>query len=126
MAVARDGVFRPEGRLELSRENGERRLEGAIALETEVDDDSGRGRLVETDPAGGLLSDERRRENRLAGIEAGAEALLLKPFDPDELMARVRVASRVSQYTSDLDSAASIFCTAPAPRPLSSASLSTS
>jgi putative two-component system response regulator len=58
-----------------------------------------------------LLSDERRRENRLAGIEAGAEALLLKPFDPDELMARVRVASRVSQYTSDLDSAASIIMT---------------
>jgi putative two-component system response regulator len=58
-----------------------------------------------------LLSDDRHREHRLAGIEAGAEALLVKPFDPAELMARVRVASRVSQYTSDLDSAASIIMT---------------
>lgn len=58
-----------------------------------------------------LLSDDRRKEHRLAGIEAGAEAVLAKPFDPDELLARVRVASRVSQYTSDLDSAASIIMT---------------
>jgi putative two-component system response regulator len=58
-----------------------------------------------------LLSDDRHREHRLAGIEAGAEALLVKPFDPDELMARVRVAGRISQYTSDLDSAASIVMT---------------
>lgn len=58
-----------------------------------------------------LLSDDRQKEHRLAGIDAGAEALLVKPFDPDELLARVRVASRVSQYTSDLDSAASIIMT---------------
>ena len=57
------------------------------------------------------LSDERNREHRLAGIEAGAEAFLNKPFDPEELLARVRVCSRVSQYTSDLDSAASIIMT---------------
>jgi len=58
-----------------------------------------------------LLSDDRRREQRLAGIETGAEALLAKPFDPEELLARVRAFSRVSQYTSDLDSAASIIMT---------------
>ncbi len=58
-----------------------------------------------------LLSDDRLKEHRLAGIEAGAEAVLAKPFDPDELLARVRVASRVSQYTSDLDSAAAIIMT---------------
>ena len=50
-------------------------------------------------------------DHRLAGIEAGAEAVLAKPFDPEELLARVRVASRVSQYTSDLDSAAAIIMT---------------
>ncbi|MGD9906801.1 MAG: HD-GYP domain-containing protein [Vicinamibacterales bacterium] len=58
-----------------------------------------------------LLSDDRRRDQRLAGIETGAEALLPKPFDPEELLARVRAFSRVSQYTSDLDSAASIIMT---------------
>lgn len=58
-----------------------------------------------------LLSDDRRKEHRLAGIEAGAEGVLTKPFDKDELLARVRVAARVTQYTSDLDSAASIVMT---------------
>jgi len=58
-----------------------------------------------------LLSDDRRKEHRLAGIEAGAEAVLAKPFDPDELRARVQVATRISQYTSDLDSAAAIIMT---------------
>lgn len=58
-----------------------------------------------------LLSDDRRKEHRLAGLEAGAEGVLPKPFDPDELLARVRVATRVTAYTSDLDSAASIVMT---------------
>lgn len=57
------------------------------------------------------LSDDRQREHRLAGIDAGADAFLSKPFDPEELLARVRACSRASQYTSDLDSAASIIMT---------------
>lgn len=60
--MAQDGVVRPQARIELSHEAGNRRLEGALALATEVDDESGRGRLVETDAAGGLLSDEARRQ----------------------------------------------------------------
>ncbi|MEZ5290172.1 MAG: HD domain-containing phosphohydrolase [Vicinamibacterales bacterium] len=58
-----------------------------------------------------LLSDDRLKEHRLAGIDAGAEGLLVKPFDPDELLARIRAATRVAEYTSDLDSAASIIMT---------------
>ena len=58
-----------------------------------------------------LLSDDRQRDHRLAGIETGAEAVLAKPFDPEELLVRVRAFSRVSQYASDLDSAAAIIMT---------------
>lgn len=58
-----------------------------------------------------LLSDDRQRERRLAGIATGAEAVLTKPFDPEELLVRVRAFSRVSQYASDLDSAAAIIMT---------------
>jgi putative two-component system response regulator len=58
-----------------------------------------------------LLSDDRQRDQRLAGIETGAEAVLAKPFDPEELLVRVRAFSRVSQYANDLDSAAAIIMT---------------
>lgn len=58
-----------------------------------------------------LLSDDRQRDHRLAGIETGAEAVLAKPFDSEELLVRVRAFSRVSQYASDLDSAAAIIMT---------------
>lgn len=93
---------------------------GASVLVIDIDDAHGDAvelcRQVKRDSATRLLpivllSDDRRKDHRLAGIEAGAEAVLAKPFDPDELLARMRVASRVSQYTSDLDSAASIIMT---------------
>lgn len=58
-----------------------------------------------------LLSDDRQRDHRLAGIETGAEAILAKPFDPEELLVRVRAFSRVSRYAGDLDSAAAIIMT---------------
>lgn len=58
-----------------------------------------------------LLSDDRRRDHRIAGIATGAEALVSKPFDREELLVRVRAFSRASQYTSDLDSAAAIIMT---------------
>jgi putative two-component system response regulator len=51
------------------------------------------------------------REHRLASIEAGADDLLSKPVDCDELLARVRSLIRLKEYTDDLDSAASILMT---------------
>ena len=49
------------------------------------------------------------REHRIAGIDAGADDLLTKPFDVEELNARVRSLLRLKRYTDDLDSAESVI-----------------
>ena len=46
---------------------------------------------------------------RIQGIEAGADDLLTKPFDPPELRARVQSLLRNKRLTDDLDSAASVM-----------------
>lgn len=48
------------------------------------------------------------RDNRIKGVEIGADEFLTKPVDPQELRARVRSLMRIKRYTDDLDSAASI------------------
>src|SRR2546428_10826871 len=49
------------------------------------------------------------REHRIAGIHAGADDLLTKPFDVEELNARIRSLLRLKRYTDDLDSAESVI-----------------
>ena len=49
------------------------------------------------------------REHRIAGIDAGADDLLTKPFDVQELNARIRSLLRLKHYTDDLDSAESVI-----------------
>ena len=49
------------------------------------------------------------RDNRIKGVELGADEFLTKPVDPQELRARVRSLMRIKRYTDDLDSAASII-----------------
>lgn len=56
-----------------------------------------------------LLTGLVGREHRLAGIEAGADDFLTKPFDSSELTARVRSLSRLKRYTDDLESAESVI-----------------
>jgi putative two-component system response regulator len=73
-------------------------------------------RRLRSDPATRLLpvviiTGLHAREDRLHGIEAGADDLLTKPFDRDELLARVRSLIRLKRYTDDFDSAASIVMT---------------
>jgi putative two-component system response regulator len=51
------------------------------------------------------------REDRIKGLEAGADEFLTKPVDTHELLTRVRSLARVKRYTDDLDSAASIIMT---------------
>ena len=47
--------------------------------------------------------------DRVAGIDAGADEFLRKPFDPSELLARVRSLVSIKRYTDDLDSAESVI-----------------
>ncbi len=56
-----------------------------------------------------LLTGLVGREHRLAGIEAGADDFLTKPFDSSELTARVRSLSRLKRYTDELESAESVI-----------------
>jgi len=56
-----------------------------------------------------LVTSLAAREDRIQGLSAGADDFLNKPVDHEELLVRVRSASRVKQFTDDLDSAASII-----------------
>src|SRR5262245_59995753 len=49
------------------------------------------------------------REHRIEGIDAGADDFLSKPFDFEELRARVRSLLRIRRYTADLESAESVI-----------------
>ena len=48
-------------------------------------------------------------EDKMRGIEAGADDFLTKPVNQHELQARVRSLLRVKRYTDDLDSAESVI-----------------
>jgi putative two-component system response regulator len=58
-----------------------------------------------------LLTSLADRASRIEGIEAGADDFVSKPFDVNELRARVRSLLRVKRYTDDLDSAESVLVT---------------
>lgn len=48
-------------------------------------------------------------EDKIRGINAGADDFLTKPFNPHELKARVRSLVRLKRYTDDLESAESVI-----------------
>src|SRR6266498_2836943 len=49
-----------------------------------------------------LLSARSERHDVIAGLDAGADDYLIKPFDPMALLARLRVAQRIIAYQQDL------------------------
>jgi putative two-component system response regulator len=56
-----------------------------------------------------LLTALDARENRLAGINAGADDFLTKPYNAEELRARVHSLVRLKRYTDELDFAESVI-----------------
>jgi len=56
-----------------------------------------------------MISAVSDRDNRLAGLKAGADDFLNKPVDLDELYARVRSLLRIKRLTDDLESAELLF-----------------
>lgn len=49
-----------------------------------------------------LLSGKGEKKDAIAGLEAGADDYLVKPFDPEELRYRVRVGERIISLEADL------------------------
>src|SRR5690606_32004837 len=47
-----------------------------------------------------LLTSLDRRDNLVAGLRAGADDFITKPFDPEELQVRLRAASRIVSLES--------------------------
>ena len=56
-----------------------------------------------------LVTSLGEREDRIKGINAGADDFLTKPVNAHELQARVRSLVRLKRYTDDLDSADSVI-----------------
>jgi putative two-component system response regulator len=56
-----------------------------------------------------LVTGMGAREHRLAGIRAGADEFLTKPYDIEELQARVASLVRLKRYTDELESAESVI-----------------
>ena len=51
------------------------------------------------------------REDRVKGIEAGADDFLTKPICPEELFARVSSLLKLKEFTDELETADSVLCT---------------
>lgn len=51
------------------------------------------------------------REDKIRGIEAGADDFLNKPIFPEELFARVKSLIKLKEFTDELESAEDVLCT---------------
>lgn len=58
-----------------------------------------------------LITGLSDREDKLRGIEAGADDFLNKPIFPEELFARVKSLIKLKEFTDELESAEDVLCT---------------
>jgi len=57
-----------------------------------------------------MITGLSEREDRLRGIEAGADDFLNKPIFPEELFARVKSLIKLKEFTDELETAESVLC----------------
>ncbi len=58
-----------------------------------------------------LITGLTDRQDRLMGIESGADDFLNKPIFPEELFARVKSLLKLKEFTDELETAESVLCT---------------
>jgi putative two-component system response regulator len=58
-----------------------------------------------------MITGLSERQDRLKGIEAGADDFLIKPIYPEELFARVSSLLKLKEFTDELETADSVLCT---------------
>ena len=58
-----------------------------------------------------LVTGMGRADDRIRGIEAGADDFLSKPLRKEELLARVKSLIRMKRYTDELENAETVLCT---------------
>ena len=58
-----------------------------------------------------LITGLSEREDRVRGIESGADDFLSKPIFPEELFARVKSLIKLKEFTDELETAESVLCT---------------
>ncbi|HZR57442.1 MAG TPA: HD domain-containing phosphohydrolase [Terriglobales bacterium] len=73
-------------------------------------------RQIKNDPATRLIpfvliTGLTNREDRLRGIEAGADDFLNKPIFAEELFARVKSLLKIKEFTDELETAETVICT---------------
>jgi putative two-component system response regulator len=56
-----------------------------------------------------IVTSQSEKEDRLKGIDAGADDFVTKPFETAELYARIRSLIRLKRYTDDLESAEAVL-----------------
>jgi hypothetical protein len=83
--------IKPDARIEFSRQAGSSHLDGSVALETDIDDDSGAGRLTEFDAAD-LPTKQVRRDEREVLRRLAANLEYKAPLGPGELVTNLSAA----------------------------------
>jgi hypothetical protein len=100
MVTANDFVAYPVASVEASRSSGERRLQGSVALEAEVDEDSGEGDISVARPGGDLI-ERSARSNWEVAHSRSASADYATPLGGGDFSLNVSYRREVTRVDTD-------------------------